>query len=316
MEDRRGTLPRDLTAQALAFDPVLPPAGVPEALARDGSGGWILQVLAPEARQVRLSTTRGEFAFARGEDGVWRLRWPGGEGFQYVHLLLDGADVLSPWLPIGYGYARPCNFVEIPERDSDWYRLRDVPHGKLLRDWYFSSVTGEWESCSVWLPPTYDREPERVFPVLYLQHGHGENEVGWSTAGKLPFILDNLLAEGACAPFGVVMCNGMVQRMEGDRRLVDFRLFDALLRRDVIPFAEGRYRLGGDRSRRAVAGLSMGSVQASVSAMTHPELFCALGVFSGFLHDVLSGSELDMVSRGPSAQEHLALMEDRERLTA
>ena len=194
---------------------------------------------------------------------------------------------------------------------DDFYQIKDVPHGSVRREYFYSSVTGEWESCTVYTPAAYEEETDKTFPVLYLQHGHGENETGWTTAGKLQFILDNLIAEGKAVPFAVVMCNGMVQTVTEDgRRIVDFMLLEPQLLTDVIPFVEKKFRIGGSRERRAMAGLSMGSLQTSIIGFTHPEYFCALGVFSGFVTDMMQGTELDMVDRGPGNNEHLRILDD------
>ena len=166
----------------------------------------------------------------------------------------------------------------------------------------------------IYTPPCSEQAPEEIFPVLYLQHGHGENECGWSAAGRVPFILDNLIAAGKCTPFAVVMNNGMVQKKAGDNRIVDFTLFDRYLTEDIIPFAERRYRVGRSKEKRAMAGLSMGSLQTSMAGFRHPELFSALGIFSGFLYDWIQGSEIDMVERGAGDNSHLAFLEDREKV--
>lgn len=313
MPYQRYELPKDLITQALAFDPVLPPDGVPEALVVDEKGNLVLQIAAPKAQRVELQVNDQHHSFAKDTDGIWRLRWTGPAGIHYVHLFIDGSLVLTPYLPIGYGYCRPCNLIAVEEADDDWYRLRNVPHGKTVREVFFSQVTGEWQSCIIYLPADYTEQSDMVFPVLYLQHGYGENEIGWATAGKVPFILDNLIASGESKSFVVVMNNGMVQQQQEKRRVVDFKLFDDYLTKDIIPFIENRYRVGGSKQRRAMAGLSMGSLQTSISGLTHPELFCALGIFSGFMHDWIQGSELDMVQRGPGDDAHLTLLQDRER---
>lgn len=316
MKDKYTLLPEDFTAQALAFDPVLPPAGTPDVLVRDENGAWWLQIAAPGATSVQLRIDPDTFDFHRDEDAIWRVKLPLKGGLHNVHLFVDGTLWLSPYLPIVYGYSRPCNAIELPAAEGDFYRLRDVPHGRVIREHFRSAVTGRWESCTVYTPPGYESEPEKTFPVLYLQHGHGENETAWVNSGKLPLVLDNLLAEGKCVPFAVVMNNGMVQKTVDGRRVVDFTLFDRYLTEDVIPYAESRYRIGGSKARRAMAGLSMGSLQTSISGFQHPELFCALGIFSGFLHDWIQGSELDMVSRGRGDNRHLAILNDRERFDA
>lgn len=314
MNFRQADISEDITAQMLAFDAVLVPEDVPEALVQDEGGAYWLQIKAQRAAQVQLEINTDLYDFNRGEDGIWRLRLPLTGGLHYVHLLIDGTLWLSPYLPISYGYSRPCNTIALPEEDGDFYRLRDVPHGKLVRDYFYSSVTQRWVSCMVYTPPAYEEETEKIFPVLYLQHGHGENECGWSASGKVPFILDNLIAEGKCTPFAVVMNNGMVQRAAEGKRIVDFTLFDRCLREDIIPFAEKRYRVGRTKDRRAMAGLSMGSLQTAIAGFRHPELFDSLGIFSGFLYDWIQGSELDMVDRGPGDNGHLAFLEDRDKV--
>ena len=308
--------PEDLTAQGLAFDPILPPEGTPEALVQDENGSYWLQIAAPAAKQVQLQINLDSFDFHKGGDGIWRVMLPLTGGFHNVQLLVDGTLWLSPYLPIAYGYSRPGNVISLPEEGGDFYRLKNVSHGILIHEHFRSSVTENWERCLVYTPPSYESDPNRVFPVLYLQHGHGENETAWTNSGRLPWILDNLIAEGKCAELVVVMNNGMVQKEEDDRRVVDFTLFDRYLIEDVIPFAERRYRIGGSKKNRAMAGLSMGSLQTSMVGFRHPELFSSLGIFSGFLHDWIQGSEIDMIKRAPGDDSHLAFLNDREAFDA
>lgn len=312
MNFKRPDISEDITAQMLAFDMVIPPEDVPEVLVQDENGAYWLQMKAPEAVKVQLEINTDRYDLEKDENGIWRVKLPLNAGLHYIHLLVDGTLWLSPYLPIGYGYSRPCNTIALPEEDGDYYQLKDVPHGRLIREYYYSSVTGRWSSCMIYTPPCYEEETDKIFPVLYLQHGHGENECGWSSAGKVPFILDNLIAEGKCTQFAVVMSNGMVQKRENDKNIVDFTLFDRCLTEDIIPFAEKRYRIGGSKERRAMAGLSMGSVQTSIAGFCHPELFSSLGIFSGFLYDWIQGSEIDMVKRAPGDNSHLAFLEDRE----
>lgn len=312
MNFKRPDISEDITVQMLAFDMVIPPEDVPEVLVQDENGAYWLQMKAPEAAKVQLEINTDRYDLEKDENGIWRVKLPLTAGLHYIHLLVDGTLWLSPYLPIGYGYSRPCNTIALPEEDGDFYQLKDVPHGRLIREYYYSSVTGRWSSCMIYTPPGYEEETDKIFPVLYLQHGHGENECGWSSAGKVPFILDNLIAEGKCTQFAVVMSNGMVQKRENDKNIVDFMLFDRCLTEDIIPFAEKRYRIGGSKERRAMAGLSMGSVQTSIAGFCHPELFSSLGIFSGFLYNWIQGSEIDMVKRASGDNSHLAFLEDRE----
>lgn len=303
-----------LTSQALSFGPVIPPKEEPETLTYDEEGMPWIHIRADGADRVALRIYEEEYPFVKGTDGIWHLLYPRRDGIVYAQLLIDGMEVLTPYLPICYGYSRPYNCVILEEKD-DFYALKDVPHGAVRREYYPSSVTGEWESCIVYTPPGYDENPEKSYPVLYLQHGHGENETGWSTSGKVNFILDNLVAEGKARPFVVVMNNGMVQIKGGNgKRVVDHTLFPELLIRDVIPWAEGRFRIGRDKRERAMAGLSMGSIHTAVTTFTYPEYFGYVGIFSGFLHDFIQGHEqMDMIPRGPSQNQHLKILDNAEK---
>lgn len=305
----------NITEQALAFDRVLPWEGQVPACEIHPDGRAFLQLAAPEARTVSVVIADEEYPCIRREDGVWKMELPFQTGHHYVQFKLDGTEVLTPLLPISYGYSRPYNYVELPETSdaADFYRIKNVPHGSVRREYFYSQVTGEWESCVVYTPADYEQQQDKIFPVLYLQHGHGENETGWTTAGKVQFILDNLFAEKKAMPFAVVMCNGMVQTVTKEgRRIVDFMLLEKQLLTDVIPFVEQKLRIGGSRERRAMAGLSMGSLQTSIIGFTHPDYFSALGVFSGFVSDMMQGTELDMVDRGPGSNEHLRILDDPE----
>lgn len=203
-----------------------------------------------------------------------RLRGP-----QDVRFYLGDVLYLHPLMPVHYRSFRLVNFVEIPDPESEMILLRDVPHGQVVREVYRSSVRGTWQRCLVYLPPQY--RDGGAYPVLYLQHGLTENENEWVNMGKAPYILDNLLAEGRCEPFIVVMSDGM-ERLPGEGYW-DFGSFERLLLEDCIPFIERNYRVKPGKESRALAGLSMGSEQASVIGLRHPELFGALGLFSGFV---------------------------------
>lgn len=298
--------------QPLAFDRVLLWEGQAAPLVWENDICY-LQQAAGEAKSVCCRIAEQTFSMTKGENGIWRMVYPFRDGIQYIQLLIDGAEVLSPLLPITYGYSRPYNYVALEKEDEDFYRIKDVPHGSVRREYYFSTVTGEWESCMVYTPAEYETLQEKIFPVLYLQHGHGENEIGWTASGKAHFILDNLIAENKAVPFVIVMSNGMVQTVGKDgERIVDFRLFEQQMLKDILPFIEKKFRVGTTKEMRAMAGLSMGSLQTSMIGFSHPELFSALGVFSGFVSDMITGSPLDLAHDKPGDNAHLAILEDRE----
>ncbi len=216
--------------------------------------------------------------------GVWTGNLPyKTPGFQRILFRVDGIEVLNPLAPIGFGDNRHINYVDIPEEDAGWMLLKDVPHGSFTREYYKSTVTGEYECCLVYTPPYYQEEPEKKYPVLYLQHGGGENETVWAYQGKINYIVDNLLAEKKAEPCIIVMNSGMVQvKVDGEWEQDDDYMQDLIIQ-DCIPFIESRYRVLPGKENRAYAGLSMGSLQGARFIMERPEVFSYAGLFTGFL---------------------------------
>ncbi len=302
----------NINEQKLGFDRVLPWEGQVSALVKEGEH-YFLQIKAPEAKKVAFCMNEEEFPCTREEDGIWRLEYTLRVGIQYVQLKIDDVEVITPLLPITYGYSRPYNYVALEVENEDFYQIKDVPHGSVRREYFFSEVTGEWESCMVYTPYCYEEETDRDFPVLYLQHGHGENEIGWTASGKVNFILDNLIAEKKAVPMVIVMSNGMVQTVnEKGERIVNFKLLEKQLLTDIIPYIEKKFRVGKTKEMRAMAGLSMGSLQTSITGFLHPEYFSSLGIFSGFVTDFIQGSPMDQAHTEKSKNEHLQILEDAE----
>ena len=293
---------------ALSFDPYF---GEPD---RDGDQGFEIlpdgrvriRIMAPGAGEVTIDQFGKLNPLSRVSEKMWEGVLDLGRGFQYFFLKIDGADVLSPYLPIGYGCCRPMNFLDIPvPAEAEWDALGDIPHGSVTRHYYSSSVTGKEEICLVYTPARFD--PGRQYPVLYLQHGYGENETGWVFQGHVGRIADRLAHDGMMKEMIIVMGNGMA-RLQRDDPKEDhagqvFSLFTHVITTDLIPFIQAHYPVRTDKWGRAMAGLSMGSFQTSVVTLTHPELFGYAGLFSGFLRS----------PREEEADSHLALLEDQER---
>lgn len=288
---------------AVSFDPYF---GEPS---RDGDQGYevlpdgkvFFHIKAPGAHEVAIDQFGHITPLSRVNDEMWEDAVDLGRGFKYFFLKVDGCDVLNPYLPIGYGCCRPMNFVDIPVPGEDWNRLRDdVPHGSVARHYYPSSITGKTESCLVYLPAGYDASKQ--YPVLYLQHGYGENETGWVYQGHLARIADNLLHEGKMQEMIIVMGCGMIRSGTRDARDLGRMLFPKVLLTDLIPYIESRFPVIRDKWHRAMAGLSMGSYQTSIVTLSNPDLFGYAGVFSGFLRFPHGGDE-----------PHLALLEDAEQ---
>ena len=286
---------------ALSFDPYF---GEPD---RDGDQGFeiredgavFFRIKAPNAREVAIDQFGTIFPLHKAGEEMWEGVVDLGRGFKYFFLKIDGADVLNPYLPIGFGCCRPMNFVDVPvPGETEWDALDDIPHGAVTRRYFPSSVTGRQEICLVYTPPKFD--PSRRYPVLYLQHGYGENETGWVYQGHVGRIADRLLNAGQMAEMIIVMANGMARR---DMPAREFEFFPRVLLTDLIPFIESAYPVLTDKWHRAMAGLSMGSFQTSRVTLTHPELFGYAGLFSGFMRAPWRSGD----------ESHLAILDDAAR---
>jgi enterochelin esterase-like enzyme len=255
---------------------------------------------APDAKSVKVQPGgadnglgREPYAMERGEDGTWTVTTPPAvPGFHYYWLVVDGVSVNDPGSETFFGYGKPTSGVEVPEEGVDFYDVKDVPHGEVRALWYHSRVTGAPRRAFVYTPPGYDAEPGRHYPVLYLQHGAGEDERGWTAQGRANFVLDNLIAAGKTKPMIVVMDNGYATKptpppapTEGGTRPAaprfDFRGFEEVFLNELIPKVDATYRTVADRDHRAMAGLSMGGMQTLQIAPNHLDTFSYIGSFSG-----------------------------------
>ncbi|HEY8993564.1 MAG TPA: alpha/beta hydrolase-fold protein [Lacunisphaera sp.] len=166
------------------------------------------RIEAPTATEVAVSLGR-PLTVTKGEDGVWTvITSPLVEGFHYYQIIVDGARVADPNTRTFFGSSRWMSGIDVPSDDQDFFATKDVPHGVVREQPYYSSVTKQWRRCFVYTPPNYDADHSARYPVLYLQHGAGEDETAWSVQGRAGFILDNLIAEGKAKPMLIVMDNG------------------------------------------------------------------------------------------------------------
>lgn len=290
---------------ALSFDPYF---GEPN---RDGNQGYeilpdgkvLFRIKAPTAKEVAID----QFGTITKLTKVTEEEWEGavdlGRGFKYFFLKIDGNEVLNPYLPIGFGCCRPMNFVDVPvPGEEDWDQLPGIPHGAVTRRYFESSVSGKLEICLVYTPANYD--PAKKYPVLYLQHGYGENETGWIYQGHAGRIADKLIYEGKMTEMIIVMGYGMTSTNNPALR---FGAFTEVIVKDLIPYIEKTYNVYTDKWHRAMAGLSMGSYQTSQVTMSHPDLFSYVGVFSGFM---------SFPRPDGSKEQHLEILEDAEKFNS
>lgn len=240
------------------------------------------RVVAPDAKSV-ATTFRDSTEFVRGDDGAWiGYSRPLDEGFHYYELVIDGANVPDPNSMVYFGAMRWGSGIEIPAGDRAFYELKHVPHGQIREVFFHSNSTNTERRAFVYTPPGYDADQEKRYPVLYLQHGWGENEYGWSVQGHAGRIMDNLIAEGKCKPFLIVMTYGMTNEVRmGGLRNFDIREFETVLVEELVPYIDTHFRTQTDQASRAMAGLSMGSMETRLITLKHLDKFSHIGLFSG-----------------------------------
>jgi enterochelin esterase-like enzyme len=208
-------------------------------------------------------------------------------GFHYYTFSIDGLQINDPGSDTFFGTGKPTSGIEIPEKGVDFYHAKDVPHGEVRSRWYKSTVTGQTRHVMVYTPPGYDADAQKRYPVLYLQHGGGEDETGWTRQGHVNFILDNLIAAGKARPMIVVMEKGYAAKAGSPPPSIGKggkggpSAFEDVVLKDLIPMIDSTYRTMPDRDHRAIAGLSMGAGQALQIGLNHLDLFSAVGAFSG-----------------------------------
>ena len=231
------------------------------------------------------------YPMEEGEDGWWTAEVTGIEkGFHYYNYIVNSANTVDCNAPVGYGGFQAVNYLEMPEEDFEEYRIRQVPHGTVHYEYYKSNSTGRTKLCYVYTPAGYEEHLEKRYPVLYLQHGGGENEVGWIWQGKLANIADNLIAKGQMKEMIVVMNTGYAFPENGEYHH-SMSAFLQELPESCVPYIDSRYRTIADKDYRALAGLSMGGMQTQRIVFTYPELFGWAGIFSGGL--VIRDDEVD-----------------------
>lgn len=176
------------------------------------------QISAPNATSVGLDIAGKIYQMTKDENGVWTgTSEPQDEGFHYYQLNIDGASVPDPGSLYFYGASRWGSGIEIPSADQDFWQVKNVPQGSMGEVFYWSTYTEKMRRCHVYLPAEYFTNPTKKFPVLYLQHGMGENEYGWAEQGHTAQILDNLIAEGKAVPCIIVMDNGLNANRPGEQ---------------------------------------------------------------------------------------------------
>ena len=255
------------------------------------------RVEAPQAKSVLVSLGlggTGGTVLQKGKDGFWygTTDGPMDEGFHYYHLTIDGGVVNDPGAKNYYGSCRWESGIEIPAHDRDFYALKNVPHGNVQKIIFHSPSTNSERVAYVYTPAGYEKSTvgkkgkENRYPVLYLQHGWGEDETAWSNQGHANLILDNLIAEGKVKPFIIVMTYGMTNECKwGRMHEFDWTEFQKVLMDELVPYVDSHFRTIPDRQHRAMAGLSMGGMETRMATLARPEVFGYWGLFSGGIYE-------------------------------
>lgn len=263
------------------------------------------RIMAPEAQSVVVSLglggTRGGTPLTKNEDGSWTgtTAGPMEEGFHYYRVTVDGGVFNDPGTLNFYGSTRWESGIEIPAHDQDFYALKNVPHGRVQQILFPSASTNTSRRAFVYTPPDYDRDKKKRYPVLYLQHGWGEDETAWSNQGRANLIMDNLIADGKIKPFIIVMTYGMTNDVKmGGLRNFDVKPFQTVLVDELIPYIDANFRTLANQPNRAMAGLSMGGMETKSITLARPDVFSHYALLSGGTYapeDIIDKSKVKLI---------------------
>lgn len=255
------------------------------------NGDVLFRLYAPDARYVKLDFSPTHIRTRKGvildmekkENGFWEYLLPydptdvGPRDFSYI---IDGAHLISPYMPVYHRAGRNENYFEIPDPGFTLHHIENVPHGSAIYRTYYSKVYGRFMRCIVYLPAEYNHNSNSKYPVVFLNNGGSENETTWINASKVHYILDNLVASGEAVPMVLVMTNTMAFKNEEAREKELLFDWQDMILKDTIPFIESEYRVYADKWHRAVCGDSFGGVAAGLIGWGHPEVFGNIGFFA------------------------------------
>jgi len=275
----------------------------------------IYKIKAPEGAKIQFDLANKKYDMVRDTSGFYScITDPQVVGFHYYRLVINGIEVSDPASETFFGVSRMFSAIEIPNAGEDFYDVKNVPHGDIRSKLYFSKTTNEWRRIYIYCPPGYDKDVQKKYPVLYIQHGGGEDQRGWAQQGLTDVILDNLIAEGKAKPM-IVVSETSAARKPGEplpqprsapapapsillgpsnqpavgtpppaprpRMNFSFDTYKEVMLNDLIPFIDGNFRTLTDGANRAMAGLSMGGMVTTSVTLTNLDKFAYIGCFSG-----------------------------------
>jgi enterochelin esterase-like enzyme len=277
------------------------------------------RIIAPSADSVKVSLGlggRGGTRLAKTADGSWMgtTEGPMDEGFHYYNVNIDGGKFNDPGALNFYGSIRWESGIEIPAHDQDFYALKNVPHGNVQQVLFPSPSTNTSRRAFVYTPPGYNNESKKSYPVLYLQHGWGEDETAWSNQGHANLIMDNLIAEGKIQPFIIVMTYGITNRVRFGK-LNEFKIdtFQTVLVDELIPYVDANFRTIAKQSHRAMAGLSMGGMETRTITLNKPDVFSHYALLSGGVYtpeEIKDKSKVKLIFLSCGSKENPARVKD------
>jgi enterochelin esterase-like enzyme len=244
----------------------------------------MFRVVAPTARKVHVDLANKRYDMTKDEKGVWTCTSdPQVVGFHYYSIWIDSVAVMDRSTQAYFGSNWESSGIEIPEGpDGDYYRFNNtIPHGQIHSIQYWSEINGMERHCNVYIPAEYEQNSKKRYPVLYLLHGWGEDENGWSNQGHICNIMDGLIASGKAVPMIIVMDCGDI-KTNSDVRKASTNDVTQIYVKDLMPFIDKTFRTNADRQNRAMAGLSRGGMQTTQTVFANMDKFAWMGTFSGF----------------------------------
>ena len=276
----------------------------------DGSATFSFH--SPEAKKVVLMLADKKYKMHRqGEVFTLHTAPLVPEMYTYQYLV-NGKPVADPKNSrVTRDIRQRLNYFFVEGSGSWYYMDKTVPHGRLSKVWYPSTLNGmSQRRMFVYTPSEYDSCPDKRYPVLYLLHGSGGDETSWSDYGRACQILDNLIAAGSIRPMIVVMPNGNIEldAAPGESPYMDklpsgnnvtsmLGKFEMIFMKEIVGYTERHYRVKADKAHRAIAGLSMGGLHALYISLNNPDAFDYVGLFSAQTSNMLNENRLFKVER-------------------